>query len=109
MAAILRLTHKSIGAEVRRKPYQIELDGENAGSVEMNQSIDIPIPAGMHTLSIHCGRDASKAVTFTASDGEIVSYRCTGKRFVPLFLASFVDPDLALVLIPEGEIEGEAG
>ena len=33
--------------------------------------------------------------------GEIVAFRCTGKRFLPLFLASFVVPSLALKLIRE--------
>jgi hypothetical protein len=51
MSATLKLTHKAIGAKVRRGRY-----------------------------------DA------------LVAYRCTGKRFLPIFLASFVVPSLALTL-----------
>ncbi len=67
----------------------------------MNESIDIPIATGTHTLKIDSGRDSSRTVTFDATDGETVAYRCTGKWFLPVFLASFIDPTLALVLVPE--------
>ena len=33
------------------------------------------------------------------AEGEIVAFRCTGKRFLPIFLASFVVPRLALKLV----------
>jgi len=33
-----------------------------------------------------------------AAEGEVIAFRCTGKRFLPLFLASFVVPSLALKL-----------
>ena len=36
--------------------------------------------------------------TFDAADGETVAFRCTGKRILPIFLASFVVPSLALKL-----------
>lgn len=38
MAAMLKLTHRAIGAEVRRGTYDIVVDGERAGSVEMNDN-----------------------------------------------------------------------
>jgi hypothetical protein len=101
MTAMLKLTHKSIGAEVRRHPYDVEVDGKPAGSVTMNESIEIPLSPGPHTVRIRSGRDSSKTLAFDAVDGETIAYRCTGKRFLPVFLASFIDPHLALVLIPE--------
>jgi hypothetical protein len=60
MSATLKLTHKAIGAEVRRGPYDVVVDGERVGSV---------------------------------------AFRCTGKRPLPIFLASFVVPRLALKLV----------
>ena len=39
MSATLKLTHKAIGAEVRRGTYDVVVDGERVGSVEM--SLDI--------------------------------------------------------------------
>jgi hypothetical protein len=109
MTGTLKLTHKAIGAEVRRHPYDVVLDGQDAGSVAMNESIELPVSAGSHTVQIHSGRDSSKVVTFTAVDGETVAFRCTGKRALPVFLASFVDPALALVLVPEDKLEGAGG
>ena len=32
------------------------------------------------------------------SESETVAFRCTGKRFLPIFLASFIVPSLALKL-----------
>jgi hypothetical protein len=101
MSATLKLTHKAIGAEVRRGTYDVVFDGERVGSVEMNDTIETPVEPGRHTLQIRNGRNSSRTKTFDAADGEIVAFRCTGKRFLPLFLASFVVPSLALVLIRE--------
>jgi hypothetical protein len=99
VSATLKLTHKAIGAEVRRGTYDVLVDGERVGSVEMNSTIEIPIEPGHHALQVRSGRKSSGARTFEAADGEIVAYRCTGKRFLPIFLASFVAPSLALSLV----------
>jgi hypothetical protein len=40
MAATLKLTHKAIGAEVRRGTYDIVVDGQRAGSLKMNDTIE---------------------------------------------------------------------
>jgi hypothetical protein len=99
MSATLKVTHKAIGAEVRRGAYDIEVDGKRVGSVTMNDTFEALVDAGSHALQVRNGRNSSRAETFTAVDGEIVAFRCTGKRFLPLFLASFVVPSLALVLV----------
>jgi len=99
MSATLKLTHKAIGAEVRRGTYDVVVDGERVGSVEMNDTIEIPVEPGRHTLQVRNGRKSSSTETFDAAEGEIVAFRCTGKRFLPIFLASFVVPRLALKLV----------
>jgi hypothetical protein len=99
MSATLKLTHKAIGAEVRRGPYEVVVDGERIGSVEMNDTIEIPVEPGRHTLQIRDGRKSSGTEPFDAAEGEVVSFRCTGKRFLPIFLASFIVPGLALTLV----------
>jgi hypothetical protein len=101
VSATLTLTHKAIGAEVRRGTFEVLVDGERVGSVDMNETIEIPIEPGRHALQIRSGRNSSGAKTFDAADGEVVAYRCTGKRFLPIFLASFVVPSLALSLVRE--------
>lgn len=101
MTATLRLTHKAIGVEVRRGPYDVVVDGNRAGSVAMNDAIEIPVEPGRHTLQVRNGRNSSRIQTFDASEGDVVGFRCTGKSFLPIFLASFVVPSLALSLVRE--------
>ena len=101
MSATLKVTHKATGAEVRRGPYDIEVDGKRVGSVEMNDTFECSVEAGQHTVQVRSGRNSNRVRTFDTADHEIVAFRCTGKRFLPLFLASFIDPSLALVLVRE--------
>ena len=98
MAATLKLTHKAIGAEVRRGTYDIVVDGRRAGSVDMNDTFELPIEPGRHTLQVRNGRNSSRTQTFDAAEGQTVTFRTTGKSFLPIFLASFVIPGLALQL-----------
>ena len=60
MAATLKLTHKAIGVEVRRGTYDVVVDGERAGSLEMNDTIEIPVEPGRHTLQVRNGRNSSR-------------------------------------------------
>ena len=99
MSARLSLTHSAIGAEVRRGAYDVILDGEQVGSVAMNDSFETEIEAGHHALQVRDGRKSSSTKTFDAAEGEQVAFRCTGKRFLPIVLASFVIPRLALALV----------
>jgi hypothetical protein len=64
MPATLKVTHKAIGAEVRRGTYDVVLDGERAGSVEMNHTIEIPVEPGRHTLQVRNGRNSSSTQSF---------------------------------------------
>ena len=98
MSATLKLTHKTIGVEIRRGSYDVGIDGMPAGSVELNETIDIPVQSGRHTLRVRNGRNSSRTKTFDAADGETVSFRCGGKSILPIFLLSFLVPSLALSL-----------
>jgi hypothetical protein len=98
MAATLMVTHKAIGAEVRRGPYEVLVDGERVGSVDMNETIEKSVEPGPHTLQVRSGRNSSRATTFDVAEGEIAGFRCTGKSVLPIFLLSFVVPSLALSL-----------
>ena len=101
MSATLKVTHKAIGAEVRRGTFDVVVDGERVGSVEMNDTIELPLDPGQHTLQVRNGRNLSRTLTLDAVDGQVIAFRCTGKRFLPIFLLSFVVPRLALSLRPE--------
>ena len=103
MTATLKVTHKAIGAEVRRGTYDIAVDGQLAGSVEMNDTTAIPIEPGRHTLQVRSGRNSSRTQTFDAAESQTVAFRCTGKSFLPIFLASFFIPSMALQLRREAD------
>ena len=98
MAATLKLTHRAIGVEVRRGTYDVELDGERVGSLELNNTFETPVEPGRHTLQVRNGRNFSRIKIFDAAEGEIVAFRCSGKSILPIFLLSFVVPSLALSL-----------
>ena len=98
MSATLKLTHKTIGVEIRRGKYDVVVDGKPAGSLELNETIDIPVEPGRHTLQVRNGRNSSRTKTFDAAEGETVAFRCSGKSILPIFLLSFVVPSLALSL-----------
>lgn len=106
MTATLKMTHKAIGAEVRRGTYDIAVDGQRVGSVEMNATVEIPVEPGRHTLQIRSGRNSSRTQDFEAAENQTIAFRCTGKSFLPVFLASFVVPSLALQLRREAEDGG---
>ncbi len=101
MAATLKLTHKTIGVEARRGAYDVVVDGAGVGSVQLNDTIEIPVEPGRHTLQVRNGRNLSRTKTFDVADGEIAGFRCTGKSILPVFLLSFVVPGLALSLVRE--------
>ena len=98
MSATVKLTHKAIGVEIRRGTYDVVVDGKPAGSLELNETIDIPVEPGHHTLKVRDGRNSSRAKAFDAAEGETVAFRCSGKSILPIFLLSFVVPSLALSL-----------
>jgi hypothetical protein len=98
MAATLKLSHKAIGVEVRRGTYDVVVDGQRAGSLEMNDTVEIALEPGRHTLQVRSGRKSSRTRIFDAAEGQTVAFRATGKSFLPIFLASFVVPSLALQL-----------
>jgi len=98
MAATLKVTHRTIGAEVRRGPYDVMVDGARVGSVELNDTLELPVEPGRHTLQVRNGRNSRGRRTFEAADGDTVAFRCGGKRPLPIFLASFLVPSLALSL-----------
>jgi hypothetical protein len=98
VSATLKLTHKTVGVEVRRGTYDVVLDGEQIGSLEVNDTFETPLEPGHHAVQVRNGRNSSRTKTFDAAEGETVAFRCSGKSILPMFLLSFVVPSLALSL-----------
>jgi hypothetical protein len=98
MPATLRVTHEAIGVEVRRGTYDVLVDGNRAGSVELHGTLETSVEPGHHTLQIRNGRNSSRTATFDADEGQLIGFRCSGKNILPIFLLSFVVPSLAISL-----------
>ena len=98
MSATLKVRHEAIGVEVRRGTYDVVVDGNRTGAVELHGTFETPVEPGRHTLQIRNGRNSSRTATFDAEDSQVISFRCSGKNILPVFLLSFVVPSLAISL-----------
>lgn len=99
MPATLKVRHEAIGVEVRRGTYDIVVDGNRTGSVELHGTFETPVERGRHTLQIRNGRrNSSRTATFDADEDQVIAFRCSGKNILPVFLLSFVVPSLAISL-----------
>jgi hypothetical protein len=100
-AALHLVREKRVVMELRRGPFRVLIDGSDVGEIDMHDRIEVSIEAGQHTLQVKAGRYTSGRHSFDAADGETVSFRCSGARIWPVYLASLVKPDLALTLTHE--------
>jgi hypothetical protein len=99
VAATLQLVREiAFGIELRRGTFHVLLDGNDVGSIELHQTVEVPVEPGHHTLQVKAGRYSSRRRPFDAADGETVNFRCSGARIWPVYVASIVKPDLALTL-----------
>lgn len=87
MSTTLKLTHKAIGAEVRRDTFDVVVDGELVGSLEMPDTVELPVEPGRHTLQVQCGRNSSRTESFDATGAKLSLsdapargfYRCSSR------------------------------
>jgi hypothetical protein len=98
MTATLRLKREGVGIELRRGTFDISVDSNTAGSLELHDTVEIPVKPGSHTLQIRAGRYSSTAHTFDAADGEVVDFRAHGANIWPRYVASMIKHDLAISL-----------
>ena len=98
MAGTLKLTREGFGIELRRGPFEISLDGKSVGSIEYQQTFEMPLEPRRHTLRLRAGRYSSRDQAFTVADDDVVSFRCHGAMVWPRYVASIIKPDLAISL-----------
>jgi hypothetical protein len=87
VSATLNLKREGTIMENRRRSFEIGLDGTSVGSIERNQSVELPLEPGRHTIQMREGRYSSRAQSFDVADGDTVSFRCYGGRIWPIYLA----------------------
>jgi ABC-2 type transport system permease protein len=98
VSAALKLTREGVGIELRRGPFEIQLDGTRVGSIKRHETVETPLEPGRHTLRIRSGRYSSRDHSFDVNDGETVNFRTHGAMVWPRYVASIVKPDLAISL-----------
>jgi hypothetical protein len=98
VSATLKLVREPIVMEWHRGSFEVLVDGRLAGAVERHQAAETPVEPGRHTVQLRTGRYSSRPHSFEAADNEVVTFRCSSGRIWPIFLASLVKPDLALIL-----------
>jgi hypothetical protein len=99
MSATLKVTREvGFAIELRRGRFEISVDGKSGGSIDNNDTVEIPLESGQHTVRIQHGRYSSRDRSFDAADGDVVSFRCHGANIWPMWVASFVVPNLAITL-----------
>ena len=99
MPATLRLTRRHPLMELRRGPYEIELDGSSVGSMaKLDETIEIPVEPGRHTLRMVSGRYSSPQRSFDIASGELVGFRTHGPLVWPVYVTALLKPDLGISL-----------
>src|SRR5258708_13711537 len=98
MPATVKLTRHLVGEQTRRGKFDVLVDGTGGASIDAHETIEPPVEPGHHPLPLRYGRYSSRTAAFDAAEGQVVAFRCGEKRFLPIFLASFVVPSLAIPL-----------
>jgi hypothetical protein len=92
------LQRAGFGIELRRGRFDAVVDGNRVGSLDRQETIEVPIDPGHHTIHMSAGRYSSRPHEFDAADGETVTFQPNGARIWPMYVASIVKPDLAISL-----------
>ena len=99
MSPTVILVRKTSGTmELRRSRFEIVLDGSPAGSIDRNQTVELPVGPGPHTLQVRAGRYSSHAQSFDAADSKNIRFRCNGAILWPQYVASLFAPTIGLKL-----------
>jgi crotonobetainyl-CoA:carnitine CoA-transferase CaiB-like acyl-CoA transferase len=98
VAAILKLTREGVGMELRRGTFDVMVDAQRVGSIELHDSLEWPVEPGRHTLRIRKGRYSSPEMIFDVADGQVANFRCHGAMMWPRYVASAVVPTMAISL-----------
>ncbi|MGA8014310.1 MAG: hypothetical protein WCB85_00130 [Candidatus Dormiibacterota bacterium] len=102
--ATLRLSRGYAGNPIsgllsgKNERWDIELDGRVVGQLAYEETVEVSVAPGHHSLRLGQGRHLSARRSFEVAEGEMVSYQCHGPRFPPVFLAGAIKPDLWIAL-----------
>ncbi len=89
-SATLRLSRSWWGVQNHRRTWDIEIDGRVVGSIASQQTVELSVEPGRHSLRLSADRQVSHMRSFQAADGQSVAFRCRGPMFWPLYVAALV-------------------
>jgi hypothetical protein len=99
MSSTLKLVREgSIGFELRRRPFEITVDGKEVATLEVHGTVEVPVEPGQHTLQIRSGRYTSKTLPFEVGDEEVANFRCHSAMVWVRYVASLIVPSLGISL-----------
>jgi hypothetical protein len=101
MSATLHLARQGVGIELRRGRFDVVVDGQVAGAIDYQETLELPLAPGHHDLRIRAGRYSSQEHPFDIADEEVVNFRCHGAMIWPRYVLSIFKPDLAISLRQE--------
>jgi len=79
----------------RNQRWQVLIDGASVGAIAVNQTLELPVEPGQHTLRLKASeRFTSQERTFEIAGGEEIWFSGRSQFLWPLMLASLVKPDL---------------
>jgi hypothetical protein len=82
--------------------WQVVVDGTVAGSIARQETVEVPIEPGRHTLRVKTsGRFLSPERSFEAADETDVRFHCRSAMLWPQWVAALVKPDLWISLKQE--------
>jgi hypothetical protein len=84
MSPTVILERKTSGIlELRRSRFEIVLDGDPAGSIDRNQTVELPVEAGKHTLQVRAGRFRAERRSSTLQTEQTSASAATERSFGP--------------------------
>lgn len=102
--ATLRLSRGYAGNPIsgllsgKKERWNIALDGRVVGQLAYEEMVEVSLAPGHHSLRVGQGRHLSARRSFDVAEGEVVSYRCHGPRYPPVFVVGAIKPDLWIAL-----------
>jgi hypothetical protein len=93
---LVRMRTGIIGAP--NEEWDIAIDGIVVGSIANNETVEVAVEPGHHTLRLGSARHRSAEPSFDVAREEVVGFSCHGPRYWPLLLAALVNPKLWISL-----------
>lgn len=93
---LVRMWTAIIGAP--NEEWNIAIDGIVVGSIAKNETVEVAVEPGHHTLRLGSGRHRSAQPSFDVAREEVIGFSCHGPRYWPLLVVALVNPSVWISL-----------